>query len=87
MLHPDDRELVNQKVNLTLKTFQPYSFEHRIITKKGDVRWLQAHGKAVLSENKIIKLKGTVLDITQRKIAEEKLLEEQHFIKKIIVVR
>ncbi|MDQ3535931.1 MAG: PAS domain S-box protein, partial [Bacteroidota bacterium] len=28
-------------------------------------------------------LKGTVLDITQRKIAEEKLLEEQHFIQKI----
>nr|MDQ3395606.1 PAS domain-containing protein [Bacteroidota bacterium] len=83
LLHPDDRELIKQKVDKIFQDHKPYSLEHKIIKKNGEVRWLLAHAHTVVCDNKVIKLKGTALDITERKRTEEKLVEEQHFIKKI----
>lgn len=84
LVHPDDREMVNETVSKTFATHESYSFEHRIVRTDSAVRWLQANGQAVVSsEGLLVKLRGTALDITDRKVAELKLKEEQYFSKKI----
>ncbi|CAN5459360.1 hypothetical protein BH23BAC1_BH23BAC1_02560 [soil metagenome] len=83
LIHPEDRELVKNTFAQTFQTFKPYSFEHRIITKDGSLKWLLANGYPTIADNQVINLKGTGHDITERKYAELKIIEEQYFINKI----
>lgn len=83
LLHPEDRQRVDGTVQEAIAQGQAYSFEHRIMRKDGSVRWLLSNGKALFSNGKVSKLQGTALDITERKLAQLKLQEEQLFIQKI----
>lgn len=83
MIHPDDREMIRTEVAKCIEKNKPYAFEHRIINKSGKHRWLLAHGKGVFNNGKLQKLHGTGMDITERKIADIKLQEEQYFIRKV----
>lgn len=83
-IHPDDREMVSAAIAACFEQKQPYHFEHRIIRPDGSLRWILGQGKPTVSASgKLIKLKGTGKDITERKLAELKVLEEQHFIQKV----
>ncbi|MFW5667005.1 MAG: PAS domain-containing protein [Coleofasciculus sp.] len=78
LIHPDDRCLFTQQVKNAIKTPQSYTIEYRIIRPDGEIRYLEGRGKPVLNaQNQVIKLMGTVLDITERKQAQM-LLEEQN---------
>lgn len=84
LLHPEDRERVNSIISTSFQTAEPYSFEHKILQKDGTVRYIMSHGYPTFStENKLIKLRGTGLDITNLKLAEFENLESQNFIKKV----
>ena len=72
-VHPDDREYVESSFKNALEG-KPYDITHRIILKNGTVRYVQEHCKAVFSEDdKLIRLIGTIQDITERKLAEQEL--------------
>ena len=74
MIHPDDREAVNQAYTRSLWTRSPYEFTHRLRMSDGRIVWVQercvtdfdAVGKPLLS-------RGTVQNVTERKQAEELL--------------
>lgn len=83
MVYPEDREMIKNSVARSVEENTRYSFEHRIINKNGDLRWLLAHGRPLYVNGKLLKLQGTALDITERKLAALKLEEEQYFIKKV----
>jgi PAS domain S-box-containing protein len=71
-LHPDDRKLVNQAVQRSLKTAQPYSIEHRIVMPDGSVRYIHGKGQPMLDKSgKVIKIFGTAQDITKAKQLDE----------------
>ncbi len=83
-IHPDDRTFVGETISHTLKTFEPYSFEHKIVRKDGSVRYILANGRAILTnKNQVVKLQGTGLDITVLKEAELEKTNNQYFIQKI----
>lgn len=73
-VHPEDRELVNETHQKILEGQKNYSIDHRIIWPDGSVRivhqecetFYDGHGKPQ-------KLRGIVQDITERKLAEQKL--------------
>lgn len=70
-IHPDDREYVISQWNASL-TGQQYNIEHRIVVN-GKIKWVSE--KAILEyegENLACSF-GTVQDITERKLAEEKI--------------
>lgn len=72
LIHPDDRALHAQAVYTLVDTHQSYDVEFRICRDDGSIGHLQAKGEAVLDETgRLIKLTGIVLDITERKQAEE----------------
>lgn len=72
---PEDRELLAAKVQQTLKTGEPYSIEYRIVTTKGETRWISGKGQAMFDESgKPYRLSGTSMDVTQRKREEAETL-------------
>lgn len=75
-VHPDDLEYVQHKVRDAYENGRSFDYFHRFIRTNGDVRVIHARGRAVLDQvGKIIKLHGTVQDITEQKETEIKLAQ------------
>ncbi len=76
-IHPDDREYVNDTVQLSLKDQQPFSLFHKAIRTDGIVRVLSVTGK-VFTDNKgnTIKMSGTAQDVTEQKNYEAELKQK-----------
>ncbi|HUW25689.1 MAG TPA: EAL domain-containing protein [Gallionella sp.] len=74
IIHPDDRERVNQAYTQSLKDKQAYDIEHRVIMADGRIKWVREHCASNFDESgKVIRSMGAVQDITGQKLAEEKL--------------
>ncbi|MEW5800485.1 MAG: PAS domain S-box protein [bacterium] len=81
IVHPEDVDRVRQetKKNSALGN-QHFQHEYRIITKSGEVRWVDARTLAEYdADGRITHYQGIIIDITERKQAAEalKLKEEQ----------
>jgi diguanylate cyclase (GGDEF)-like protein/PAS domain S-box-containing protein len=75
--HPDDREAALQAVRSAMTTFTKYQIEHRVIPRHGMVRWVRSRGRIERDvDGTPVRLKGTMLDITEQKAAEEALLHQ-----------
>ena len=75
-IHPDDRTRVILEVESAQLAGIPFEGEFRVILSDGSERWVVARGKAV-SEPHGTRRMGVVLDITERKRAEESLRESE----------
>lgn len=76
LTHPEDRELVDQMVTAfrDQSTLKQLNFEHRLQHPDGSVHWVEVHGEAIYEDEPLpVRLIGTILDITERKQAEEEL--------------
>ena len=77
-IHPDDRELVNQAVEKTLKDITPYSVDARMVRKDGTEWIMHAQGKVYKDKNnKPIRFVGTQHNITDRIHAETLLKKSE----------
>jgi PAS domain S-box-containing protein len=81
LVHPEDIDGVKQAVedHLNGKT-NFYESEHRLKSKTGDWKWILSRGKVVEwdSGGKPARFTGTHLDLTHRKLAEERLKISLH---------
>lgn len=77
LIHPEDRDLHDRVVQQAISAEEPYEIEFRIHRPQDDtLRYLQVRGEPVFSSAKhLVSLVGTVLDITDRKQAEDALRE------------
>jgi len=73
--HPDDREKLTAAIQRALDQGEPYDMEIRLITAKGKHLWTRTICNPQIIDGKVVKLKGTFQDITERKQAEEALRE------------
>jgi diguanylate cyclase (GGDEF)-like protein len=74
LVHPDDREELINSFKVALDKQEPSSFEYRILLGDGSVRYLHHQSEVTFSpDNVAIKLSGTIQDISERKLAEEKI--------------
>ena len=71
--HPDDRQLVSASFTKALSDSIPYDIEVRFINAHGKNRWVRTAGKPVSKNGMCVKILGTLMDITDRKHAEEKI--------------
>jgi len=72
LVHDDDRTHYRQLVDAALLNGQGFESEFRIRPATGGVRWVHAVGHPEVNEHaKVIRLRGTLIDITERKGAEE----------------
>lgn len=76
-LHPDDRSLVEQILAQGFREKSDYEMNFRIIGGSGQVRYINTIGHPVLNDSgDVIEVIGTVLDVTDRKLAERELQKE-----------
>lgn len=75
LIHPDDRQVLQQRVNQAIQDYLFLPYEHRIVRPDGSVRTVWEQASVVLDETgrRPIKVVGTVHDITERKQAEAAL--------------
>ncbi len=73
LVHPDDRRRVLQAIREALDQGRPYEFEHRVVRPDGSERVVYRQGEVILDGGRPVRMVGTVLDITERKAAEEQI--------------
>ena len=67
-IHPNDWESLDQAIRDAIEQGRVYKKEFRIVRSDGSVIWAETIGKAQLDEaGEVIKLNGTVQDISERK--------------------
>lgn len=73
-IHPDDRELVNSAYSDSVRDKTEYRIEHRLLMPDGRIKYVQERGKTVYdNEGNPVRSYGTVQDITDKKLAEQRL--------------
>ncbi len=83
-IHPDDKEFaVNYCVACTGK-MQDHDFEYRFITKDGTSVWLRVIVTVYKQDGAPRYLRGIMVDITERKHAEEKLLASEERYRRLV---
>jgi PAS domain S-box-containing protein len=70
-LYPEDRELAQSCCRAVAENRAPQTFEHRMIAADGRVVWLRTSVHLVSAHGKAKELAGVMMDITDRKLAEE----------------
>jgi PAS domain S-box-containing protein len=76
MLHPDDREFVQNTILTALSSKEDVAFEERIIRPNGEMRYLKSWGRVLCDNNgNPEKMIGSCLDVTAAKMAETQLWE------------
>ena len=71
--HSDDIKAVRNCANAAIKSGESFEFEARLVTVKGNERWIRSIGVPVLVSGKCHFVSGIVQDITERKLAENEL--------------
>ncbi|MCR0983735.1 PAS domain-containing sensor histidine kinase [Roseomonas populi] len=73
VIHPEDAARVEAAMKRTLETGEPYEAEYRLLRDGGEVHWVAARGRCLHDGGGMPKrFSGTVVDITDRKQAEER---------------
>jgi two-component system response regulator len=74
IIHPDDRPNVQESIMGALNEQKSFSYDYRILRPDGTIRILSSKGEVVTDPNgEPLRLVGTEQDITEEKIAEEKI--------------
>ena len=76
-LHPDDREATIAYCSQAIEAKQDHQLEYRAIAADGRVVWIRDLVNVVLEDDRIVALRGIMLDITVRKQAELALQESE----------
>lgn len=72
-IHPDDRERFMKAGKEAVYENKPYSIDFRILRRDGTGAMIHSRGEVINNEDgKPVLFRGTVQDITERKLAEEK---------------
>lgn len=83
-IHPEDKENAIKTCTESMARADSYDFEYRFLKKSGGFLWLRDIVKVISEDGKPKWLRGVMIDITERKIVEEKLLDRNRFIESIL---
>ncbi len=74
IIHPDDRQSVQESIEGALNEYKPFANNYRLMRPDGTVRILSSKGEVIKdSDGQPLRIVGTEQDITEQKIAEEKI--------------
>jgi len=85
MIHPEDRDRAYQDMKDHLIGKKPvYETEYKIVTRTGKIKWFYDRGVIIkrTEDGSPHTVKGIVFDITEQKLAEQRLIESERELKK-----
>lgn len=86
IVHPDDIDRLRNEIDqFSEDDVEEYTQYYRVVAKGGDVRWVEDQTSVVRDEegNKIHN-QGILIDITERRLAEEKLKKSEEKFRRIV---
>ncbi len=83
-IHPDERESAAAFCIQKTREKKDHIFEYRVIDANGQVRWLLDDVNVQLENYEPVRLSGFIVDITESRLAEQKLREKERTLNKII---
>jgi len=83
LMHPEDGKDIVPRVQKYVENAEPYEVEFRLKCKDGSWKWISGRGKTFEKGEKGVPYRavGVHVDITERKMAEEKMKEAQKLLK------
>jgi PAS domain S-box-containing protein len=85
VLHPEDIELAETRINEALKDHSQLNSDYRVILPSGQIRWINATGEGIYDERGIpVQMAGICTDITERKESDLKLKESEEKFKNLV---
>jgi len=82
--HPEDRPKIRDALERALEAGEPFDRELRILTSHGEQRWVRARGVPRLEDGEVVRVRGAIQDVTDRKEREQSLQAEQAFTESIL---
>lgn len=73
IVHPDDIKPINESLYQSIAHQKPIRTEYRLLKPDGSITYILGIGKPTLVEGKFIGYIGLILDVTERKVAENTL--------------
>ena len=83
-IHPDDREYAEVFCRGALDTRDEYEFEYRMVALDGRIVWVQDLVTVERADGTPVALRGFMLDITERKAAEQALRESEDQLRRLV---
>lgn len=74
---PEDRERIKENIHKRLTDIEFYDHEYTALRKDGSTFPIYIYSSPIIRTDKIVGIRGIILDITDRKLAEEKLRNAQ----------
>jgi PAS domain S-box-containing protein len=81
-IHESDRERVRTGLEHCMATGEEFDIEHRILQRDGTVRWVHTISRLGHNERDKV-LRGTIMDITERKQTVEALKRSQELLREL----
>jgi PAS domain S-box-containing protein len=75
--HPEDKDLLEHALDRARHERKDFDLEYRLLLPDGSVKHLQVVARALVGESSQLEFVGAVMDITQRKRAEEAQLVQE----------
>ncbi len=80
-IHDDDREAVEREIEGAVASGDDYEAEYRVRDAAGEKRWVLARGRVAEAEDGTpVTLRGVLVDITDRKRAEQELQRHNDYL-------
>ncbi|MDT8394014.1 MAG: PAS domain S-box protein [Bacteroidales bacterium] len=77
---PASHRKIEKAIKEAIELGIPYNIELGMVSAKGIEKWVQTIGRPIEENGKVVRVRGSFQDITERKMAEEALIEsEQKF--------
>jgi PAS domain S-box-containing protein len=73
-VHPDDRDMVNERLRRAIKGTEEYEVEYRLADASHGERWVHGRGEVIRDEDgRAIRMIGLNFDVTNRRRSEEQV--------------
>ncbi|HXG57930.1 MAG TPA: PAS domain S-box protein, partial [Thermoanaerobaculia bacterium] len=84
-VHPDDLPAVEAEIKQSIARRTPFMREFRVVRPDGSIRWITSHGSFTFDESGVPpRMRGVVVDTTERKHAELKLEETERRLRLVL---
>ena len=71
--HPDDQSSIRDAFTRAVEEGEPYDLELRFITTDDEHRWVRTRGEPQHEDGEIVRIRGTIQDVTERLRRREEL--------------
>ncbi len=81
--HPEHQPIIKRAIKHLISQGENFDLELKVITQKGREVWVRTQGQREVSHGNFIRIYGVIQDITERKLAEERVLQSNEKLLKI----